>query len=220
MYNRRRNQSVSNDVLKVSTVGKDFRARKIVQVTSSCTDSVQSIAADLSDTINDLVRRPICERTISSAARSTSSRLIAVESRITASSAGRSGDPPGCDPGDRAPASLRASPVPGCSSVHAGVCRRRRMRFLPETPISPHLGRRIQKYLHLRVRETHVPISRPSITTPPASPRARCCSTIQARSCGCTETLEAAEVTSVSRTRRDTSMPSSSTRLPSICGCS
>ena len=43
------------------------------------------------------------------------------------------------------------------------------------------------------------------MTTPPASPRARCCWTIQARRWGWTEILEAAEVTSVSRMRRETS---------------
>ena len=66
---------------------------------------------------------------------------------------------------------------------------------------------------------TLVPMSRPSITTPPAAPICRCRATIQARTPGCTETFDAASVTSRSRMRALTSMPSSSTRLPSIVGC-
>src|SRR6185312_11985073 len=63
-------------------------------------------------------------------------------------------------------------------------------------------------------------MSRPSITTAPAVPSSRCLRTIHCRTAGCTDTRDAASVTSFSRMRRETSVLSSFTRLPSICGSS
>ena len=63
-------------------------------------------------------------------------------------------------------------------------------------------------------------MSRPSITTPPSAPSSRWRATINCRTGGCTDTRDAAAVTSASRMRCETSRPSSSTRLPSPRGSS
>ena len=57
--------------------------------------------------------------------------------------------------------------------------------------------------------KTFVPMSRPSITMPPPAPISCWRATIQARTAGCTETRDAASVTSGSRMRAETSWPSS-----------
>ena len=62
--------------------------------------------------------------------------------------------------------------------------------------------------------KTFVPMSRPSITTPPPMPISRCRATIHSRTLGCTETRDAPSVTSRSRMRAETSFPLTSTRLP------
>ena len=157
---------------------------------------------------------------------------MAVESRMTASSAGRSGDSARLRSRrsrSRISSTITCFSTRCCSAVsgagswrdsvwRAVVCSMGaawRKRRLPRTS-----GAASRKIFTSASGKTAVPMSRPSITTPPLAPSARCCSTIHARTRGWTETRDAADVTSASRMRCETSMPSSRTRLPSSWGSS
>ena len=55
---------------------------------------------------------------------------------------------------------------------------------LAEAAIAAHLGGGIEEDLDVGVGKTAVPMSRPSMTTPPRSPMARCWATIHSRTRG------------------------------------
>src|SRR5262249_7959796 len=92
----------------------------------------------------------------------------------------------------------------------AGFCRKRRVPRVS--------GAASRKIFTSASGNTLVPMSRPSITMPPPAPIPCWRQTIHSRTGGCTDTLEAASVTSCRRMRSVTSAASSSTWLPSPCG--